>query len=157
MRTSLLLSLQLLIIVPCSAQGKEEMAVLGTIDRFFAAMTARDTTAMARTLVRAGNLHIASMDASSPIRTVTNLEYLMRLAKGTERFVERYWDAAVQIDGTVASATMPYDFHVDGNFSHCGVDLFTLVKGPEGWRIACVAYTRQTEGCVPSPLGPFTP
>ena len=48
----------------------------------------------------------------------------------------------------------PYDFHVNGAFSHCGVDVFSLVRTAEGWRIAAVAYTVEREGCAPSPLGP---
>lgn len=151
------LVLLLSISLPCSAQPLEDKAVLGTIDRFFGAMTARDTAAMAGTIVREGSFHIASLDGSAPVRTVPLTEYLVRLAEGKERFVERYWDAVVRVDATVASATMPYDFHVDGKFSHCGVDVFTLVKGPDGWRIASVSFTRQTEGCAESPLGPFKP
>ncbi|MBK8497282.1 MAG: nuclear transport factor 2 family protein [Flavobacteriales bacterium] len=156
LRESALLLL-LLLALPGFAQLREEQAVLGTIDRFFAAMTSHDTAAMATTVVREGSFHIASLDGSTPARTVLLTDYLVRLASGPERFVERYWDAAVRVDATVASATMAYDFHVDGKFSHCGVDLFTLVKGPDGWRIASVAFTRQAEGCAPSPLGPFKP
>lgn len=142
---------------PALAQVDEEKAVLETIDRFFASMTARDTAAMSTTMLHDGSLHIAADDASNPARTVAFSAYLAKLSQGTERYVERYWDPLVRVDGTVASATMPYDFHVDGKFSHCGVDLFTLVKGPEGWRIATVAFTRQAENCRASPLGPFKP
>lgn len=142
---------------PAMAQVDEEKALLETIDRFFASMTARDTAAMSATVLHDGSLHIAAEDASKPARTVAFSAYLAKLSQGTERYQERYWDPLVRVDGTVASATMPYDFHVDGKFSHCGVDLFTLVKGPEGWRIASVAFTRQAENCPASPLGPFKP
>ncbi|MBK9176878.1 MAG: nuclear transport factor 2 family protein [Flavobacteriales bacterium] len=139
------------------AQSTPEQDVLTTLDRFFAAMTARDTAAMAATILRDGDLHIASHLGGEPARTVSFGIYLTKLAQGKERFVERYWGATVRVDGPLATATMPYDFHVDGAFSHCGIDVATLVKGPDGWRIASVAYTRQTEGCPPSPLGPYKP
>ena len=48
----------------------------------------------------------------------------------------------------------PYDFHRDGEFSHCGVDAFTLVRTESGWKISGGVYTVETEGCAPSPLGP---
>lgn len=40
-----------------------------------------------------------------------------------------------------------YQFRLDGKLSHCGVDLFNLVETPDGWKIAALADTRQTEGC----------
>lgn len=141
-----------------SAQVEEEKAVLAVIDRFFAAMTARDTTDMSGTMIHGGSMHIASLLGGEPVRTVPFQAYLTRLAQAKERFVERYWDAKVDLIGaSMANVVMAYDFHVDGKFSHCGGDVFMLVKGPDGWRIASVAFTQQTEGCQDSKLGPFKP
>lgn len=140
---------------PCYGQtGDHERAVLSALDRFFEAMTERDTALMASTLVRGGDLHFVNGDRTSPVRTVSFSEYLNRLSEGKERFVERYWDARVEVSGPIATATMPYDFHIDGVFSHCGVDVFTLLYDG-AWRIASVSYTRQKEGCPASPLGPL--
>jgi hypothetical protein len=47
----------------------------------------------------------------------------------------------------------PYDFHLDGKLSHCGIDSFGLVRGADGWRIAGISYTVQKTGCAPSPPG----
>jgi hypothetical protein len=58
------------------------------------------------------------------------------------------------VSGRVATVTAPYDFHLDGAFSHCGTDIFTLVNGPQGWRISGGVYTVIKQGCPPSPLGP---
>lgn len=59
-------------------------------------------------------------------------------------FRERYWDAAVLTDGNIASVWAPYDFFRNGKFSHCGVDLFYLVKENKEWKIAHFGYTRNT-------------
>ena len=56
--------------------------------------------------------------------------------------------------GSVAVLWADYDFHLNGKFSHCGIDSFTLLKTTAGWKIAAVADTRETTGCAPSPLGP---
>lgn len=146
----------LLVLCCLPARAQEDRAVLATLDRFFAAMTARDTAAMAATLLRGGSLHIASLSGGEPARTVSFADYLAQLAAGKQRLVERYWLPKVEMPGpSIAVATMAYDFHADGVFSHCGVDVFTLVKQPEGWRIASVAFTRQAEGCRDSPLPPL--
>ena len=69
------------------------------------------------------------------------------------RLLERMWDATVLVHGPLAQVWTPYDFYVDGEFSHCGVDSFTLIKTSEGWTISAVAYTVEPTGCAPSPLG----
>ena len=58
---------------------------------------------------------------------------------------ERYWDAVVLTEGNIASVLAPYDFYINGEFSHCGVDLFYLVKEKD-WKIAHFGYT-VTETC----------
>lgn len=137
------------------ADPPAESSVLGTIDRFFASMSARDSAAMSATLIHAGTLQIVSADGSEPVTVMSFEGYLKRLVAGKERLVERYWDPVVRVDGPIAVATMRYDFHIDGRFSHCGIDVFTLMLGPDGWRIGSVAFTRRTEGCELSPAGPL--
>lgn len=129
--------------------------IINTLERFFEAMTERDSTAMAATLLPGGSLQVVSEDGSRPVRNVPFSEYLGSLRSGKGRLVERYWEPEIRNDGTIATIIAPYDFHIDGAFSHCGVDVFTLVRDGSGWRIANVAYTRRTEGCAPSPLGPL--
>ncbi|MBK8227413.1 MAG: nuclear transport factor 2 family protein [Flavobacteriales bacterium] len=157
--TTRLLGLLLLSIAPLKAKPQAfleaETDVLRAVDHFFSAMTARDSAAMASTLVSGGALHVVALDGSKRVQSISFEDYLTRLTAGTERLVERYWDAHVRIDGPIAVATMLYDFHIDGRFSHCGIDSFTLALGPGGWRIASVAYTRRTEGCPACPLGPL--
>jgi len=140
---------------PCSFAQPSHAPLLGTLDRFFTAMTERDSAAMAATLLRGGTLQVVSEDGSRPVRNVPFSEYLSSLRSGKGRLMERYWDPVVRVDGTIATITTPYDFHIDGAFSHCGVDVFTLVRDSSSWLIANVAFTRQTEGCAPSPLGPL--
>ena len=48
----------------------------------------------------------------------------------------------------------PYDFWIDGKFSHCGIDAFDLIKTEEGWKLAGGVYTIESK-CEPSPLGPL--
>ena len=66
--------------------------------------------------------------------------------------VERMWNPEVRIDGDLATLWAPYDLHYGGEFSHCGIDAFQLVRGEDRrWRIVSVAYTRRTTGCSSAP------
>ena len=60
---------------------------------------------------------------------------------------ERILDYQIKVDGTMASAWTPYKFFVNGNFSHCGVNSFQLVKMAEGWKIVYIIDTRRKENC----------
>ncbi len=60
---------------------------------------------------------------------------------------ERILDFQIKIDGNMASAWTPYEFYVNDNFSHCGVNSFSLIKATEGWKITYVIDTRNKEGC----------
>ncbi|AMQ54943.1 nuclear transport factor 2 family protein [Algoriphagus sanaruensis] len=60
---------------------------------------------------------------------------------------EQILDYQIKVDGTMASAWTPYKFFVNGNFSHCGVNSFQLVKLAEGWKIVYIIDTRRKENC----------
>lgn len=60
---------------------------------------------------------------------------------------ERILEYQIKVDGTMASAWTPYRFYVNGNFSHCGVNSFQLVKMAEGWKIVYIIDTRRKEPC----------
>ena len=53
----------------------------------------------------------------------------------------------VQVHGHMAQVWAPYNLWVNDAFSHCGVDVFTLLKTSQGWRIATLSYTIEKEGC----------
>lgn len=60
---------------------------------------------------------------------------------------ERILDYQIKIDGDLAAAWTPYEFYVNDQFSHCGVNSFQLVKMTEGWKIVYIIDTRRKEGC----------
>ncbi len=139
---------------PALAQSPED-DVLAAVQGLFDAMARRDTAAAARLMLPdARTLRVL------PGRRVrwqwgTRDAFLRGLAQGEDRLLERMWDAEVRIDGPMATVWTPYDFHLNGAFSHCGIDAFQLVRTPEGWKISMVMWTvRRENDCAESPLGP---
>jgi hypothetical protein len=53
----------------------------------------------------------------------------------------------IKIDGPMAMAWTPYKFYYKGQFSHCGVNSFQLVKINGAWKIQYIIDTRRKEGC----------
>lgn len=161
LRTSLqvttLIALQC-IAFPATAQttGAGEKEVLSVMEHFFTCLSTRDSAGMASILEPEGLFTIVEVGPKAkPPKTVTHANYLGLLKKGRGTFQERYWDPTVRMDSAVAVVSCPYDFHFDGTFSHCGLDVFTFAKRDGHWRIAGCVFSLQKEGCIPGPLGPL--
>ena len=80
-------------------------------------------------------------------------QFIATLGSTKQRLLERMWNPTVFLQGSLAVVRAPYDFHIDGAFSHCGVDVFTLVRSKSEWRVTHVVYTVQRQNCAASPLG----
>lgn len=78
-----------------------------------------------------------------------------RAMQSDRKFTERGFDPQVMISGPIAVVWLPYDFYLDGAWSHCGVDVFTLLRAEAGWRIATIAWSvAQPPACRAHPGGP---
>ena len=60
-----------------------------------------------------------------------------------EQWDERIYDVKIQVDGPLATAWTPYKFYFGENFSHCGVNAFTLIKTDDGWKISGITDKRR--------------
>ena len=61
---------------------------------------------------------------------------------------ERIQFDLIKIDGDLAIVWTPYRFYYKGNFSHCGVNSFHLVRFSSGWKIQYLIDTRRKNACV---------
>ena len=76
---------------------------------------------------------------------------------GPSEFTERGFGATARVQDRVAEVWVPYDLYVGKSWSHCGVDVFTLLKTEGRWRVASLIYTmEQPPACRRNPAGPPT-
>ncbi len=64
-----------------------------------------------------------------------------------QKWDERLLSYEVQIDGNLAHVWTPYEFYVNGNFSHCGANAFTLAKTKNGFKILHLIDSRRRASC----------
>ena len=77
------------------------------------------------------------------------------VAANAGRYVERMWDPDIRLFPDSAVVSAPYDFYVDGEFSHCGVDVFTVAPVDGDLKVIHLAYTvEQPPACALHPAGP---
>lgn len=135
----------------------EHEAVLKTMQTFFDTMAAKDVEGARRILQPQGRFHaIRVRDGKPDVRAFSNEEYFADLQASKQKMRERIWNPEVKVNGLIATLWAPYDFWLDGKYSHCGVDQFDFIKTEEGWKIAGGVYSIESK-CAPSPLGPLKP
>jgi hypothetical protein len=137
-------------------QIEDRTEVLATVRELFRALGARD-------IVRLESLHLPQAqitavptgEASEFPRTRSLPAVLESIAAITVPMTERIWDPEVRVDGDVASVWAPYDFYVDGSFSHCGHDAVHLLRADGQWRVVSMTYTiAEPPDCRLHPDGP---
>jgi hypothetical protein len=123
----------------------EEEAVQTTIEKFFTSLNTQDTALMYSVTFREAQLWTIN-NFSDPAK------HRMRFVKDDqfnpdEVYVERAYSYDIKVHTNLASAWVPYEFSVNGDFSHCGVDIFTLIKTGDKWKITNIIYSLDRDGC----------
>lgn len=66
----------------------------------------------------------------------------------TDLWDERLSDTLIRVDDGIAHVWTPYEFYVNDQFSHCGVNSFQLARNGAGqWKIIHLIDTRRKKGC----------
>ena len=131
---------------------EEENNVITAVNTFFTALATKDTALAISVMMPEGRFYSVREDGS--IRTQSHAEFFENIVDEQTDFLERMWDPTVLVHDRIAVLWTPYDFHRNGQFSHCGIDAFSLIKVDDEWKITGTIYTVQREGCPESPLGP---
>lgn len=125
----------------------EEASIKQVINDFFESLEKQDTS-----------LYRSTMDKEAQIWRLNNTKspanLNMRLSKddigglvSESQWKETAISFDIKIHKGMAVAWVPYTFKLNGEFSHCGVDIFTLMKTDDKWKIVSTAYTVDREGC----------
>ncbi len=136
-------------------QSDARKSVIAIADSALAAITRGDVVALTDLMVpEALMFPTATRDGVTSYRVRTRAAQRSGSLSGV---VERGFSPQAFVNGGVAMVWMPYDLYVNGAWSHCGADVFTLVKSNGTWRIASLAWSaEQPPVCDKHPSGPPT-
>ncbi len=155
--TGLLLVSLLHLHFPAFASGQtgEEAMVRRAAESVLLALSAGDTATLAGLLMPEAMIYSVREGGAGPVLgSRTRTSFLEGIGGDDRELLERMWNPTVLVRDEVATVWTAYDFHLEGEFSHCGVDVFTFLKGVDGWKVASITYSVVREDCPPSPLGP---
>lgn len=127
---------------------KDKELIVEKVNQFFEALEKQDTNLFKSIIHPAGETWAVKEEAHSIRISVRSFEDRLKKFINPDQVIqERALDMEIKIHQQVAMAWVPYELDLSGTFSHCGVDIFTLIKGNEGWKIVTLAFTMEPDGC----------
>ena len=125
-------------------------SVKAVITQFFNGMKNLDTVAIRATFTEGVIFQTIAWnkDGETLIKTESVDDFLKVIVKEEKGSLdERITFGQVLVDGALASVWTPYNFFYKGQFAHCGVNSFQMVKIKGNWRIQYLIDTRRKKGC----------
>jgi hypothetical protein len=131
-------------ILTSGAAGADDRAdVIDLMERAFDAVATLDPDDWQEIVVPEGRVEM---------RSSSQAESLEGLDGTSQGFLERWTEEpVVMVRGPIASVWGEYEFRVDGEFSHCGVNTLHLARTDGAWRIVNWTYTVEFDGCPTAP------
>lgn len=132
------------------AQSSPEDSVKAAVNKLFEGMKNADAGLIRQSFADSAILQTIgrNKEGQTIIRTdaVSGFaEQISKLPKGAAD--ERITFEVVRVDGALATVWTPYKFYYNGQFSHCGVNSFQLVRVNGTWKIQYLIDTRRKQGC----------
>lgn len=132
------------------AGGKAAIAVA---DSVLAALSRGDSATLARLTL--DSAVVGGVGLREGTERLSLRSWGLYINRTGSTFAERGFDATVRVQDRVAVVWMPYDLYFGDKWSHCGVDVFTLMRSEGRWRVAALVYTiEQPPACIKHPAGP---
>lgn len=144
-----LTALFICITIHASAQTTQD-SVKQAVEQLFTAMRTKDTTLLRLCFTSNAVLQTITKDKTGKLDVVDEKVDAFAISiSGHEAgsLDERISFEAIHIDGPMAAVWTPYQFYYKGNFSHCGVNSFQLVRLDGAWKIQYIIDTRRKINC----------
>lgn len=130
----------------CFSQTSEDDLIKASVEKLFIGMKNADPEMIKSTFTETAVLQSVSKDGTVKNEKID--DFISSISKFAKNDLdERITFESIKIDDNLASVFTPYEFYYKGNFSHCGVNSFQLVKQNNSWKIQYIIDTRRKENC----------
>jgi hypothetical protein len=148
-----ILLLFLLMSASTSFSQSDNDEIMKVVNGLFSAMKASNEQGINACFTEAASMQSMSVgkDGKIILSTFLATNFAAGMAKravgaADERVITK--GLSININNGLASAWVPYEFYLDNKFSHCGIDIFTLVKKEGQWKISNLTYNMIKDGCA---------
>ena len=130
-------------------EAKDRADVLAVVDRFFVAMTKHDAQAWVELSLPDTPTTVQSFQADGTVKLRRSTVQAMAANLGSgQQMNERIWKPTVLVRGPMAMVWAPYEFKLDGQQHHCGIDVFHLMQVDGAWKLSAVSWTQEPSACA---------
>lgn len=133
-----------------AAEQDPEAAALAVIEGLFDAMLAADSAAVSALWAEgATSLGSSFTTPDGPSISFTARDDFLTFVGNAEpgSVDEQYVVRDVIVDDNLVTVVTPYELYFNGQFSHCGVDVFVIARTGDDWKIVGLTDTRRRGGC----------
>lgn len=128
------------------AQKSEEESIKSTVNQIFTGMKTSDSVLIKKSFHK--NAVLQTITRTAEVKNESINDFALSISKAEKGSLdERIIFSNILIDGNLASVWTPYEFYYKGQFSHCGVNSFQLVKSNNEWKIQYIIDTRRKDNC----------
>lgn len=134
--------------ISAQSDRKEVKEIEAVIANFFEGMHKGDTAQIKTSFAKDAIFQRLYLEDSKNVRLNFD-DFLKNVAQKDPKSVwkEDILSYKINSDGTVANAWTPYNFYINGKFSHCGYNSFQLFKMDGSWKIVFVLYDVKKQKC----------
>jgi len=134
---------------PAGHQPAEEAAILAVMDAYMHEISANDLAAMdARQTPEGMTYRIRAREEGGwDVVARPNSYWVAPERADKHPYRERYWSPTVIIRGAMALVWAPYEFQIDGQTTHCGVDVFSFAQIDGVWKVSNSMWTVEPNAC----------
>ena len=125
----------------------EVVAVKALVNQFFESLEKQDTVLLKQVAFMEGQIWTVNNTVSPARHRMRFFSDDLNSLISKNSYLETAKSMEVKIHEGMAMAWVPYEFRLNGEFSHCGLDVFNLNKKEGDWKIILLSYTIDIEGC----------
>lgn len=126
----------------------EDRAVLATTQAFFDGMEAGSPEALRAVTLPGAPLTSVRPQAdgtSKVTRTAFEDSFGKAVPPGLKEWM---WSTLIVRHTNLATVTGPFELTKDGKTVHCGMQVFTLIKPADAWKVAAISWTAEPDSCA---------
>jgi hypothetical protein len=133
------------------AQSSDQEDITRFIEMMFKGMAEKDTAKIHSCFKADAELESVGISTNGETKLTTiPLQAFLNSIGGAPKemvFEERLHSIEIKQDNHLAMVWTPYTFYLNNKLSHCGVNVFTMIKSNGQWLINHIIDTRQTQHC----------
>jgi hypothetical protein len=127
----------------------EKEKIVSVVKQFFAVLESRDVKDAQKILISEGvSISLREQEKGKTVRITNFQEFMDSFSNWKDNYKEIMSNPKVLIHKGIAVLWADYKFYINGKFSHCGVDAFSLIKIDNNWKIPVSSIQSRSQAAI---------